>query len=448
MKFTPSSQLRRDAVLVAVFSLLTIVLYFVPTGFEERHAKNSVHCRGRIIEVDNSEVLQTGIVKMGIQNLSVKLMDGPYAGTEVKAENRLIGKMELDKVFSEDDIAMVVLSIKNDEIYFVTAQDHYRLNIELILLLCFAALLLAFAGLTGAKALLSFVFAALLVWKIMIPLFLKNVDPILVSLGIIIVLMGAVVFLVGGLTKRGLVAFIGSLLGIVVTMVMALLFSKGFHLHGAIKPFSETLLYSGYPHLNLSRIFLAGIFVASSGAVMDLAMDVSSGMSELVIRKPDIHIWDALRAGFGIGRPVVGTMTTTLLLAYSGGYMALLMVFMAQGVPVVNLLNLNYVSAEILHTLVGSFGLVSVAPFTAFVGAFIYTRRIDEKRRVSENGLIALKVEGSMFEKQAGDRVKKGEILGNFADSEVESPFDGIIEGVSFDSDDHALILVLVKTGE
>ena len=74
-------------------------------------------------------------------------------------------------------------------------------------------------------------------------------------------------------------------------------------------------------------------------------------------------------------------MTTTLLLAYSGGYMALLMVFMAQGVPVVNLLNLNYVSAEILHTLVGSFGLVSVAPFTAFVGAFIYTRRIDEKKR-------------------------------------------------------------------
>ena len=379
MKVTPRSHLKRDAVLVAIFSLLTIVLYFVPTGFEERQAKNSVRCRGRIIEVDNSEVLQTGIVKMGIQILSVKLLDGPYAGTEVKAENRLIGKMELDKVFSEDDIAMMVLSIKNDEIYFVTAQDHYRLNIELILLLCFAALLLAFAGLTGAKALLSFVFAALLVWKIMIPLFLKNVDPIIVSLTIVIVLMGAVVFLVGGLTKRGFVAFLGSLLGIVVTVVMALLFAKGFHLHGAIKPFSETLLYSGYPHLNLSRIFLAGIFVASSGAVMDLAMDVASGMSELVIRKPDIQFLDALRAGFGIGRPVVGTMTTTLLLAYSGGYMALLMVFMAQGVPVENLLNLNYVSAEILHTLVGSFGLVSVAPFTALVGAFVYTRRREDQ---------------------------------------------------------------------
>lgn len=374
MKFTINSHFKRDAILVAVFSLLTFALYFVPTGFEERLPQNSVRCRGRVIEVDNSEVLQTGIVKMGTQALTVKLLDGPYAGTEVSAENRLIGKMELDKVFDVGDIALMVLSFKDGEIYFANAQDHYRLTTEFILLLCFAALLLAFAGLTGAKALLSFLFAGLMIWKIMVPLFLKNVDPILVSLGVVTVLTGAVIFLVGGLTKRGFVAFLGSLLGIVVTMLMALLFSKGFHLHGAIKPFSETLLYSGYPDLNLTRIFLAGIFIASSGAVMDLAMDVASGMDELVKRKSDIHFLDALRAGFGIGRPVVGTMTTTLLLAYSGGYMALLMVFMAQGVPVVNLLNLNYVSAEILQTLVGSFGLVTVAPFTALMGALIYTR--------------------------------------------------------------------------
>jgi uncharacterized membrane protein len=127
----------------------------------------------------------------------------------------------------------------------------------------------------------------------------------------------------------------------------------------------------------LTRIFLAGIFLASSGAVMDLAMDVASGMNEVVLRKPDISFFDALQAGFGIGRPVVGTMTTTLLLAYSGGYMSLLMVFMAQGVPLKNLFNLNYVAAEILHTLVGSFGLVTVAPFTAIAGALIYKSKED-----------------------------------------------------------------------
>lgn len=373
MKEPLTSKQKREAVLVAVFLCFTIMLYYVPTGFENRQAGESVRCRGKVVAVDNSEVLQRGIVKIGSQDLTVKLLSGPYQGQEVKAYNQLIGKMELDKFFSEGDVAFMVLSLKNGDIYAANALDHYRLDTELFLLGCFALLLVAFAGLTGLKALLSFLFAGLMIWKVMIPLFLKDIDPILVSLGVVTLLTSAIIFLVGGLSKRGFVAFAGSLLGIGVTLLMALVFSKEFHLHGAIKPFSETLLYSGYPNLNLTRIFLAGIFIASSGAVMDLAMDVASGMDELVQRKPDIDFLDAMRAGFGIGRPVVGTMTTTLLLAYSGGYTALLMVFMAQGTPVVNFLNLNYVAAEILHTLVGSFGLVTVAPFTAIIGALIYT---------------------------------------------------------------------------
>ena len=375
MKLIQNSRWKRDAVLITVFSFLTIGLYFVPTGFKERSPTNSVRCRGRIIKVDNSEIIQRGIVKLGTQDLTVKILDGPYAGTDIRSVNELIGKMELDKIFAEGDTALMVLTLKGNEIYFANAQDHYRLNIELILLLCFALLLVVFAGLTGVKALLSFIFTAMMIWKIMIPLFLKDFNPIIVSLAVVTIMTGAIILLVGGMTKRGLVAFLGSILGIVVTSITALAFSGGFHLHGAVKQFSETLLYSGYPHLNLTRIFLAGIFLASSGAVMDLAMDVASGMNEVVLRKPDISFFDTLQAGFAIGRPVVGTMTTTLLLAYSGGYVSLLMVFMAQGVPLKNLFNLNYVAAEILHTLVGSFGLVTVAPFTAIAGALIYKSR-------------------------------------------------------------------------
>jgi uncharacterized membrane protein len=374
MNLKMKPRIKRDALLVVVFSLLTIGLYFVPTGFEGQLPKNSVRCRGRILEVDNSQVLQSGIVKQGTQQLTIKVLNGPYAGEEVKAINELIGKMELDSFFAEGDIALVVLTLKDGTIYYANAQAHYRIRTELVLLLCFAGLLLLFAGLTGAKALLSFLFAAMMIWKILIPFFLKGFDPILVSLGVVTILTGAIIFLIGGLKKRGLIAFLGSVLGIALTCIMALTFCRELNLHGAVKPFSETLLYSGYAHLSLTRIFIAGVFLASSGAVMDLAMDVASGMHELVLRKPDIHFLDALQAGFGIGRPVVGTMTTTLLLAYSGGYMALLMTFMAQGVPIINLLNLNYVAAEILHTLVGSFGLVSVAPFTAFAGALIYTK--------------------------------------------------------------------------
>jgi uncharacterized membrane protein len=104
---------------------------------------------------------------------------------------------------------------------------------------------------------------------------------------------------------------------------------------------------------------------------MDIAMDIGASMEEIVLHKPEVSRKELIRSGFSVGRAVVGTMTTTLLLAYSGGYTALLMVFMAQGTPGINIVNLGYVAAEILHTLVGSFGLVLVAPITAVVGGFL-----------------------------------------------------------------------------
>ena len=140
-------------------------------------------------------------------------------------------------------------------------------------------------------------------------------------------------------------------------------------------PYAESLLYSGYAHLNLTQIFMASIFIGASGAVMDLSVDITSAVWEVVQKKPDIGPWEAVKSGLNVGRAAMGTMTTTLLLAYSGGYVASLMVFMAQGTPVDNILNYKYVAAEILDTVVGSFGLVSVAPLTALFAGILLTNQ-------------------------------------------------------------------------
>lgn len=137
--------------------------------------------------------------------------------------------------------------------------------------------------------------------------------------------------------------------------------------------YSESLLYSGYQDLNLTKIFMSGIFIGASGAMMDLAVDITSAVNEVVHKKPSIGWKEAAKSGMNVGRAAMGTMTTTLLLAYSGGYIALLMTFMAQGTPIENILNYKYVSAELLDTIVGSFGLVTVAPFTALTSAVLLT---------------------------------------------------------------------------
>ena len=147
--------------------------------------------------------------------------------------------------------------------------------------------------------------------------------------------------------------------------------------------YSESLLYAGFQHLNLTQIFMASIFLGSSGAVMDLSVDITSAVHEVVEKKTDIHPWEAVKSGMNVGRAAMGTMTTTLLLAYSGGYIALLMVFMAQGTPTEHIFNYKYVSAEIIHTVIGSFGLVSVAPFTALCAGLLLTKKVRANRSLN-----------------------------------------------------------------
>ena len=223
-------------------------------------------------------------------------------------------------------------------------------------------------------------------------MFLKGYNPIIVGILITVVITGVIIGLVYGIDRKSVAGILGALSGSLVTCFLALYFVDKFKIHGAVMQYSETLLYSGYESLNLTDIFIASIFIASSGAVMDVAVDITSAVAEVIHKKPNITKKEAIISGITIGKSIMGTMMTTLLLAYSGGYIGLLMVFMAQGTPIINILNLKYVSAEILHTLIGSFGLITVAPFTAITSGIFLTGKSEDvakyKNAISEIGAI------------------------------------------------------------
>ena len=278
-----------------------------------------------------------------------------------------------------------MVSYNDGGITSVTMTDHYRVDKEIILALMFVILLILFAGKNGMFAVLSFVITVLMIWKILVPCYLKGMNPMWVGMGITVALTAVIIFLVYGVDKRTLTAFMGSMLGTVTTCIIGLIFTDLFKIHGAVMSYSETLLYCGYQHLNLTQIFTSGIFIGASGAMMDLSVDITSAVHEVIQKKPDISWKEAAKSGMNVGRAAMGTMTTTLLLAYSGGYIALLMTFMAQGTPIMNILNYKYVASEILDTLIGSFGLVTVAPFTALMSGLLLTsglrNKIDSNKR-------------------------------------------------------------------
>jgi uncharacterized membrane protein len=318
-----------------------------------------------------------GVVLQGEQVARVRVLSGTYKGLDFEANNIIYGKMDIDKLFRPGDRALVVIdpSAEGGPPAALTLIDHYRLEWELGLLVAFFALLLAYGGWTGLKTLAAFGFTAVAVWKLLIPAFLAGMEPVAVSLGLVALLSAVICFLVAGFTRCGTAAFLGSLWGTAASAAVALGVSGPFRLNGAVRPFSETLRFGGFDHLNLTRIFLAGTFLASSGAIMDLAIDIAAAMEEVHRKRPELGFSELLASGFSVGRKVFGTMTTTLLLAYTGGFTSLLMVFMAQGIPFQSMFNLSYVSSEVFHTMVGSLGLVLVAPLTALLAAALFSRR-------------------------------------------------------------------------
>ena len=354
--------------------LLIVILIALPTGYEDAVIyQGTDKVKAKVLSTDESAVRSSGLIQSGEQYCEVELLEGKFKGDETRAVNMLSGSLESDKIFEEGDVAHVVVSYNDDGITSVTMNDHYRIDKELILAGIFILFLILFAGGTGLRAVCSFAITILTIWKILVPAYLGGANPIWCGILITAFLTLLIIFFVYGFDMKTLAACGGAFLGVLVTCILGCIFTDAFKIHGAVMSYSESLLYAGYQDLSLTRIFMSAIFIGASGAMIDLSVDITSAVNEVVHKKPDIGWKEAMLSGMNVGRAAMGTMTTTLLLAYSGGYIALLMTFMAQGTPIENILNYKYVSAEILQTIVGSLGLVTVAPLTALTSGILLT---------------------------------------------------------------------------
>ncbi len=354
--------------MIAFFSLLCIAASFLelrpkpplPPGSKERAV---------VLSVNNDHVMGQGALLTGFQTLEVQICSGPLKDARFKGSNILRSQMDLDKLFKVGDTVLAAVYQGADpQTDTINIQDYYRLNYAMLLFGIFTVLLVIFGGMTGVKALLSFVFSCVVIWKIVVPLCLNGWNPIYIALAAVLLLTFVIIYIIAGFTRKGTTAFCGAMLGVLASCFMAMIFTGLFHINGAVMPYSQALINAGFGNLNLADIYIGAIFLASSGAVMDLAMDVAAGMHEIVEQKPEISRAGLVGCGLRIGRSVVGTMTTTLLLAYSGGYITLMMTFYAQGTLPIDFLNNPYVVSEVVKTIIGSFGLVLVAPFTALMG--------------------------------------------------------------------------------
>ena len=362
--------------MIGVFIVLLALLWWIPTGFQKQIYVNSEGVKAKVVEVNNKGVYSTGMIQQGDQRCTIEILEGEHKGQQVEGMNLLTGKLEFDKMFKPGDEAWVLLELdSSNEVIFANMVDYYRIDQQIFLIGLFVILIIAFSGFTGVRTLLSFSFALFSIVKILIPCLLKGIPPLLVALMVGNLLTVITLLLVAGCNKKAYTAIISSMICSLMTCLLAVVFGDLFKMHGAVMDWSESLLYAGYQHLDLTAIFQAGIYLACSGAILDLSIDISAALDEVIKNNPSVSRANLIKSGLSIGKSVVGSQTTTLLLAYMGSYITILMVYLAQGTPLLSILNSQKVSAEILHTFVGCIGLVLVSPLTAIICGIVYCPR-------------------------------------------------------------------------
>ena len=364
---------RKDIAFIIAFILASAVLLLIPTGFERAIYVNAVGAKAEVLSTDDRGIIQTGLFRTGDQRCHVRVLSGEHKGLEMDGINLLSGSLKEDKVFVPGDTAWVLIERDTDgNPIFINLIDYYRIGTEWILVIAFALILIAFAGIRGIRMILSFIFAFFAIWKMLIPAVLKGASPFLMCTLTLILLTLVTLPMVSGVNRRSLAAICGALLSMLITLLLSLFMTRILRIHGSVLESSEALLYSGFMTLDLTSLFAGVVCLSAGGAIMDLSIDVSAAMWEVKEHSPLIGAKALFASAMEVGRAGVGTQITTLLLAYMGSYLTLMMVYMAQATPIPNIFTSKSIAAEILQTLVGAMGIVVVTPLTALMGMLFF----------------------------------------------------------------------------
>lgn len=343
---------------------------------------------GRVLVVDNSNAIVQGVSKVGSQALTVEVLTGKNKGKVLEINNLLNGSMEYDEFYEKDDKVLMYV-MENDGKLAGKVLSLLRIDKIIGLGLIFITLLLVYARKVGFQSLLSFVGSVVIIWEFLIPALKEGENIFLITIITLILLSALIIFLVAGFTRKGFTAFLGTMSGLFTTASLTFLFGDIFRIDGMSQPFAQSVIFASAMKIDILKIFYAAIVIGASGAAMDIAMDMSATIEELKYHNPNLSRRELVKSGFNVGRSVIGTMTTTLLLAYSGGFLTLMILFLERDMTLLQILNMKMITSEIIKIIIGSIGLVVVAPMTTYIGAFIYS--LEEKKILRIKEKISLK---------------------------------------------------------
>ena len=275
-----------------------------------------------------------------------------------------------------DDILIAQMGSRtNFEETVWTFIEYYRTDSLILLLGIFFILLILFCRRKGINTIISLIITCLSIFMVFIPSILNGKNIYASSLIICVFIIFSSLLIINGIQKKTLCAIVGNLGGLAAAGILSYIISSMLNLTGLIDQDSIFLLMMNPEKpIDLMAILWSSIVIGSLGAVMDISMSIASAMNELAenIDNKDFRIF--LKSGLNIGQDSIGTMTNTLILAYIGSSLSVVLLMIVYHSDILQLINLEMIVFEILQAIIGSMGILLAIPITSLFSAYIFSR--------------------------------------------------------------------------
>lgn len=358
--------------------LIMIALFAVFSFFASAKASfdiEGITCKVEVLEAEgyfdaenNSCQGYTG-QKLKIKVLSDNYLNGKEFNIDNAFENDYYRQAKTLNVGDKVDIILYIGEEGRVNFFYILNKNIYYHGIWLAIL--FLVLLIIIGRKKGIKSALSLVLTLLIVIFVMIPALKNGRNPVPATILSCLAVTVITMFIVGGFGSKSLSAILGTLGGLLTAWGLAAIVSKVGNMTAITTAEVEMLMYSDTDVIyNLRGILLSGIIIGCLGAIMDVAMSISSSIHQIREANNQLTSKDLFKSGMEVGCDIIGTMANTLVLAYTGSALTMILVQSTNNMSIIDLLNHDFIFVEILRTLAGSIGMVLTVPFTAVLASF------------------------------------------------------------------------------
>lgn len=369
-------------VICFIFVVLLFYLNLPQDGVAPTSASKLIFVRAHVTQIVRDNALPdtwTEGLRLGTQEVYIMLDSGDYKGEELAAVNYLNAYSNLD--LKEGLRIIVRLDYDDQGFPFVAAISNYNRDMALMgLALLFIVLLVLLGGKKGISAVLGLAFTVICIWFFLIPLLQRGAPTIASAVALVAITTSVSLLLLNGFSPKTLCATIGCVGGVAIAGICAAVAGWLTSISGFNMPEAEELILRAADNgMKIRGLFVSGVLIASLGAVMDVAMTITSAVFELHRVNPRMARKELFQSGLIIGRDAMGTMANTLILAFSGSSLNILILFRVFDYPYLQVFNSDLMALEVIQGLAGSIGIVLTVPLIAALSATMSKSSVNVK---------------------------------------------------------------------